>query len=382
MIEVSIYQNISELSALAGVWDELKKQEPRFFPSFAQAQSFLEAASCDYRFLVAKSNSEIVGIACFLSRLSKKHFTIGKRLLFSFPVRQTVLFGSSILGQLDQATIAEFIRIIIDEFDFDLMSFGEIISDSPLHNAIVNFNRGMIVTRPSRKHSFRWLIKLPATFDEYLISLGSVTRNSVVRKLKKFQRDFQFDFRVVHLPEQIDKFLLEGEAISRTTYQWGIGQRLYNDEPTRKHYTQLAKNGQLRCYMLYINGQPSAFLRGELADNLYYYETPGFDPKFQNASPGIVLLMWAIRDLIENTPCEIFDFGSGGSDNDYKSHFGNLCINCMSLELGNKYKPYSLLLVSLQETLSLAKNMTSAAIGNGTLRRWVKKNIQIRSNKQ
>jgi hypothetical protein len=376
MIEVSIYREISELGALAGVWDHLKKREPRFFPSFAETRSFLEATPCDYRFLVAKSNVKIVGIACFLNRHSKKHYTIGEKTLFSLPVRQTVLFGSSILGQLDQTTIAEFIRIIIDEFDFDLMSFGEIIFDSPLHNAIVNFNRGMIVTSASRKHSFRWLIKLPASFDEYLISLGSVTRNSAVRKLKKFQREFQFDFQVIHLPEQIDKFLRDGETISRTTYQWNIGQRLNNDEPTQNRYKSLAKNGQLRCYMLYINGQPSAFLRGELDDNLYYYETPGFDPKFQKASPGIILLMWAIRDLIENTPCKIFDFGSGGSDNDYKSHFGNLSINCISLELGKKYKPYSLFLVSLQEALSLAKNMASATIGNGTLRRWVKRTIQ------
>ncbi len=102
----------------------------------------------------------------------------------------------------------------------------------------------------------------------------------------------------------------------------------------------------------------------------------GYDPESQKASPGIVILMWAIRDLIENTECKIFDFGSGGDESGYKSHYSNVLINCAPLELGRRSQPYSLLLVLLQEALSLAKNLVSATIGSETVRQRFKKLVR------
>ncbi len=135
----------------------------------------------------------------------------------------------------------------------------------------------------------------------------------------------------------------------------------------------LANNGQLRSYIVYIEGRPCAFMGGQLRDGLYLWETSGFDPQYEKSSPGTVLLAWAIRDLIENTNCEVLDFGAGGDDRDYKSRFGNTTINCTSLELGRLYGPYSLFLVLLQEGLSLAMNIASSAIGFGWLRQRLKK---------
>jgi Acetyltransferase (GNAT) domain len=88
-------------------------------------------------------------------------------------------------------------------------------------------------------------------------------------------------------------------------------------------YIHRATNGRLRCYIVYASGTPCAYLRGEFIDDTYYYETPGFDPQYSKLSPGLVLLVWAIRDLIEQTSCKNFDFGHGGDTWGYKSKFGN-----------------------------------------------------------
>ena len=241
---------------------------------------------------------------------------------------------------------------------------------------MLNLKGGLAITRAARKDSIRHLIKLPPSFDGFVKALSGVTRSSVTRKLKKFEKDYQFEFEVVSHPEQIDKFLTEGEKISRLTYQWHVGQRLTNDVATRRRYMRLAEAGQLRCYMLYVDGRPIAFLRGELSDNLYHYETPGYDPEFQKASPGIVILMWTIRDLIENTSCKLFDFGTGGDDTGYKSHYSNVMINCAPLEIGRCYRPYSLLLVLLQEGLSLTKNLAGAIVGSETVRQRFKRLVR------
>jgi hypothetical protein len=87
-------------------------------------------------------------------------------------------------------------------------------------------------------------------------------------------------------------------------------------------------------------------------------------------------MMWAIRDLIENTNCKLFDFGTGGSDHDYKSQFGNLSIDCTRLEIARWYRPYSALLISIQEALSFTKNATSLLLRNEALRRRLKNAIR------
>lgn len=376
MTELLIHRNLSGDSALPAAWEELRKREPRFFPGFAEAKTFLEDTGSDYRVLIAKERSEIIAIACFLNRKSKKYYTLGERRLFGLPIRETDLFGASVLGQADVATLTTLLQRAIAEWEFDLLKLGEVVVGSNLHNAILNLKNGIVITRAERKDSIRHLIKLPPSFEGFVKALSGVTRSSVTRKLKKFERDFQFEFEVVSRPEQVDKFLVEGEKISRLTYQWHVGQRLTNDEPTRRRFVRLAEAGQLRCYMLYIDGRPVAFLRGELSDNLYHYETPGYDPEFQKASPGIVILMWVIRDLIENTNCKLFDFGTGGDDSGYKSHYSNVYINCTPLELGRLYRPYSMLLVLLQEGLSLAKNIASAGIGSGSLRQRLRRIVR------
>ncbi len=225
--------------------------------------------------MVAKDNSQIVAIACFLNCDGKKHYTLGERRLLTLPISETVLYGEAILGTANQVIIGMMLRSAIAEWNFDLIRLGEIIVGSPLHEAVLNLKGGIVVTRAARKDSIRHLIKLPPSFDGFVKGLSGVTRSSITRKLKKFERDYKFDLEVVSRPEQIDRFLTEGEKISRLTYQWHVGQRLTNDETTRRRYLRLAEAGRLRCYMLSIDGQSIAFLRGELSENLYHYETPG-----------------------------------------------------------------------------------------------------------
>jgi CelD/BcsL family acetyltransferase involved in cellulose biosynthesis len=232
----------------------------------------------------------------------------------------------------------------------------------------------MIAITAERKDSFHWLINLPTSFEQYLSSLGTKTRKTTTRSIRKFEQEFRYEFIVVSRPDQVDDFLQEGESISRSTYQWHIGQRLNNDETTRNRYAALAKAGQLRCYLLKIDGEPAAFARGQLEGKFFYYETPGFLPKYEKLSPGTILFMWTVRDLIENTDCTVFDFGTGHGD--YKSRFGNASLKCTSIDVARAFSPYSLFLIALQKMLSFAKNLADAFIDDSHLRQRIKKAIR------
>jgi hypothetical protein len=368
--------SLDEIDALANVWERLRENETNFFPTFSETKNFLEENSIEFRVLVAELESHIIAIGCFLYGKTSKYFTVGERRLFSLPVRQTTLYGSAVLGTPDSCIIKEFLHRISKEWSFDLITLGEIKVGSPLHKAAMEIGGGLICTRVARKKALRWMINLPNSFDDYLNSLRSTTRSTILRKLRKFERMYDYELKVIERLDQIEGFLRDAEAISRRTYQWNLGQQLRNDEPTRRRYRLLAELGQLRCYILYVNGEPCAFLRGQLSCSLYNYETPGFDPRFEKGSPGIVLLVWSIRDLIEKTDCKVFDFGQGGDDSDYKSKFGNICFEFESLQLTQFYRPYPLLLTLLQEGFSLTKNILSLALGNSIIRRKLKRLVR------
>src|SRR5262245_7662038 len=259
MIEYSVYRHFSELIALAAAWDGVKRRDVRFVPSSLEVRTHLEGSAIDHRVLVARESSSIVAMACFLNWKSKKTYSIGERNLLSLPIRETVLVGSSMLGQVDERVATAFLTMAITEWGFDLLSLGEVVVDSPLHHAAAHLGGGSVTTRVGRTNSIRWLIKLPESFDDYLRSLSSVSRNSVTRKMKKLEKGGGCEFRVIHRTEQIDEFLRDGEKISRTTYQWNIGQRLCNDEATRDRFKRLSEREALRCYTLYIERQPVAF---------------------------------------------------------------------------------------------------------------------------
>ena len=229
----------------------------------------------------------------------------------------------------------------------------------------------MVVWRVGRRNSIRWLIRLPQSFDGYLKSLGSATRKNDVRKFRQLDRK-EFEVHVIDRDDQIETFLQDGEKVSRLTYQWNVGQRLCNDEPTRQRLVQQAKRKQFRGYIIYKEREPCAYAWGEVSYQVYHSNTPGFDPRYKKESLGTSLMLWVIRDLIENTDFKVFDFGTGGDDVGFKSRFGNTPLNSATLQIAPLYRPYSLLLVVLDQSLNLVKNIGSVLVGYGRLRERLK----------
>ena len=376
MTELLVLSRPDDLTKVAEAWDRLRKDQPRFFPDFESAAFLLSDAHRDFRVLALKDGDQITCIACFIYGPVMKPYKFGERKLFSIRVHQVSLFGSAILGDLDDAIFDQFLDVIAVAFDFDLIAFGDIQLDSALHRAIHRRRAGLFVSHPSRDRSIRWLINLPETFDEYLARLSAKLRQTVKRKMRKLEQELKWEFQVVQRLDQVETFLRDSETVSRLTYQWNVGDRLCNDAATRRAYIRRATSGHLRCYIAYASGKPSAFLQGEFIDSIYYYETPGYDPQYSKLSPGLVLLMWAIRDLIEETSCEIFDFGPGGNMVDYKSMFGNIALECDDVELGRWSRPYSVVIMMLQEGLNVAKNLAHRILGQSKFRQRIKKAIR------
>ena len=369
-MEIVSFNNGSDLDALEVDWNRLCDQEPQYVPALAQVRQRLRTGRSKVRLVVATEDSEVKAIACFLYQDTFKRFEVVARKLFDLPVREISLFGSCVPGQPDEDVIRKLFQVIIDEGEFDVISLGEIFIGSPLHKVATSI-RGLVAWRVTRQNQRRWMVRLPDSFEAYLSSLGPETRRHASRYRRKVESE-DHEYRVVTRAADIPDFLRDAELISRSTYQWKLGYRLKNDDGTRGRFARLAEEGALRGYLLYLHGKPSAFAWGELAHRKFLYQAIGYIPEHGKLSPGTVLYLWLMRDLIENTDCEVFDFGGGGQDG-YKSRLATAGPECARMQMARLDRPYSLLLFTLDRTLSFIKNAmlgpVQAILGRSTLKR-------------
>ncbi len=370
---IQSYNTIAELETFKDDWARLSAQEPHFVPSFSELRHLLSAPGSDFRVLVARDRGEIKAIACFVYGSTRKRYEIATKRLFTLPAKTVSLFGSCVLGRPDEQTVQRIFQPIIEASDFDLIDLGEVFIDSPLYRAVKSLP-GIVAWRIIRRSQIRWLIDLPGSFDEYLSMLGSETRRHANRYSRKIEKEAP-EFRVIHRPEDALDFLRDAEQISRLTYQWNLGYGVRNDKHTQDRFVRLAKAGMLRGYLLHIQGKPCAFAWGELNLGKFLYQAIGYDPQFGKLSPGVVLYMQLIRDLIENADCRLFDFGAGGEDG-YKSRLATASLSCVRMQAARQYRPYSLLLFVLDQASHFAKNsvmgVLHSAAGRGALGRRLK----------
>jgi hypothetical protein len=363
-MDISVYEKLSQLDALGDTWDRLSEQTPFFVPAFADLREALQDSACQFRVLVAVENAAPLAMACFIYRTAIKRYQIANRKLFDLAVPEVTLFGSCVVGQPNESIIEKFLRLILEASGFDLLNTGDILVESPLYRTMIKLHGGgLIVRQVTRKRSVRWLIPLPKSFDEYINSLRPTTRKAVNRDRRLFEKQNP-ELIVIHHASEVERFLRDGEKVSRLTYQWNVAARLRNDEPTRRRLERLAERGRFRGYLAYINGEPCAFAWVEMnRHHVCFYHTPGFDPRYGKLSPGTALLMKVIRDLIENTKCKLFDLATTENERGYKSRFGTVSLDSAWLELGQWRRPYSLFVMALDEALNFAKNLVSWIIG-------------------
>jgi hypothetical protein len=364
-MKIVSYTDSSELAALETAWTRLAQNGLFFVPSFSELRFNLTANGSKFRLLTAVNNSQIIAIACFIYVNSTKSYQIRGKELFYLPVRVANLFGSCVVGEPDEKVIEEFLHVILEEGGFDLIHLGHIFAGSPLHK-VASRLRGTITWSDERGQYVWWLIRLPGSFDEYVASLRKATRQSVARECRRFESKAP-QFRVITHPEEVDIFLRDAERISRRTYQWDINCGIRNDKATREQFMRLAENGTLRCYLSYVQDKPCAFSWGELAYKRFVFFQTGYDPEYRKPSPGTALMMKMIRDLIENTDCEIFDF-LWGSHEGYKSRLCTTRVGCASMQLAQMYRPYPLLIAMLEKTLHVAKNSVALVVERGPLK--------------
>ncbi|MBA3878496.1 MAG: GNAT family N-acetyltransferase [Sphingobium sp.] len=185
-----------------------------------------------------------------------------------------------------------------------------------------------------RQHYTRHYIDLTIGHDAYLAGLSANTRSGIKRKAKKLAQanGGTLDVRRFRTPTEIEAFHGVALTLSRKTYQAKLlGGGLPEDARFVRSMLELAAADAARAWLLYLDGQPAAYLYCPVDHGTVRYDHVGHDPAFADLSPGSVLQMEAMRDLFTEGCHRRFDFTEG--EGQHKRQFATDGVACVDLLL-------------------------------------------------
>lgn len=232
------------------------------------------------------------------------------------------LIGGHLLSRSLKSPENELVDAILNDVRKAGVSFvmlEDLDTESP-DSAIVTraLERGWLKVTPQGFQPRR-RISLAGGEAAYWEKFSSKTRQTFRRKLKKCAPEELI--RVTEI-SQVADFLSAAHEISRHTWQTRqFGLRVRNDDRELELLTTLARLGTLRAYLWKMEGRPVAFCIGDQAKGIFNYQEVGYLSESGRYSPGQMMLIRMLEDLLAHNPPRLFDFGGG--DADYKQLFAN-----------------------------------------------------------
>ncbi len=207
-------------------------------------------------------------------------------------------------------------RFVADELMWDRIEFRDVL-DSRLDDFLACFNSDQFTTNLISGNCCPY-IPLPNEWDAYLReSLGTATRQSLRRKLKRLER--QEGFQIVATDEHNFHDQIE-ILFSLWQNRWGQRRAALLDR-YRKILEHCFHNDLLWLNVLSIEGHPLAALAAfrDKPRRSFGFYISGFDDSHGTFSPGRAIVAYSIQHAIEHG-YDTYDFLRG--EERYKFSFG------------------------------------------------------------
>lgn len=197
-------------------------------------------------------------------------------------------------------------------------------------------------------------------YDAYFAGFSAKSRSTLKRKLRKAAERCggSLDLRCYRSPEEIREFYRHARTVSARTYQEKLlDAGLPAGEEALTRMCERAGHDEIRGWVLFFDGQPVSYLHAPAEGDTLVYAHLGYDPAFAEYSPGTVLQLEAMRQLMTQDRFRRFDFTEG--DGQHKRQFATGALDCVDLLMVRKTLPNLLTAYALQgfdASVALAKS--------------------------
>jgi len=235
----------------------------------------------------------------------------------------TVVYGG-ILGQPSGRTGAKLLQELtntLKQGDVDAVFFNQLPLDCPLYD-LTRKTPNFLCRCYSPVVEPHWQTSLPDSVEAFYKDKSGSRKRYLRRYTSALEKASSGPVEMVcyRSEDKLDHVINIASEISAKTYKHALHVGFCDDYLTRSLLTKAAKQGRLRAYVLYAGGKPCAFEFGIEYGNVFFPEHIGYDPLLRSCSPGTVLFIKVMEDLIDNSNVRVFDYGFGAAA--YKERFG------------------------------------------------------------
>lgn len=323
-VSIQVFEALPPEGALRSFWEAACSNplvDPRLYALVMESRND-SASPCVF----AACSTEGTVRAALVGRVERGTvpLRLGYFTLALLPVRQLVILRGGTMGDTEPRVmdpLFDAVDALLGERGLHRLLFERMPTEAPLTKYLASrygVDTGTIL-RQAQQH---WLADLPPSADDFLASRSAKHRYWLKRLRRVLDRDFpqRWSIKKFRDAEDVEEYLGDLTTIAATTYHQAIGAGFM---PTSEYIGRIrldAIHGQLRGYVLEVDGVPAAYWYCSLYKSALHLHATGYTPALRRYELGTVLLVELICDQCKDG-VSLVDFGLG--DADYKQRFGS-----------------------------------------------------------
>jgi len=256
-----------------------------------------------------------------LAVLKSKSVRIPAKTWVGRMLRGYSLVGNRIAGAEGAGAIPAFVEAAIElvaSGGCDFVNFDDLEVGCQLWEELwgASASGGKVMLYQPLAPQPHWWIEFPEKPEEYWGHFAA----KALRNIRREARRFEHTVKCVTRAQDVEGFLEAAHSVAQATWlAKRSGMRVTNSAQERDFFTALAAKGALRSYLVEHEGTPVAFAIGVQWKGCYRYEETGYDMAHAKYSPGTIMLLRMIEDMIARDTPRLMDFGFGHAE--YKRLF-------------------------------------------------------------
>ncbi len=200
--------------------------------------------------------------------------------------------------------------IVLDNVDADARWWRAMMSAAPVSLVAFSYRE---TTLPR--------IQLPESWETYLAGRSRNFRSQLGRKLRALERSHEVRFRRTQVASELTSDLETFFRLHDARWESRGGSSSATERVRRFHadFAEAAlERGWLRLWLMEVDGDSVAAWYGWRLGDRYSYYLAGFEPRWSDASVGLLLLAHTVREAIDEAASE-YDLLLG--EETYKQRF-------------------------------------------------------------
>lgn len=325
---ITTARSFEEIEAIRPMWEQMQRREHRPTPNadIDRFKSVVEPlkGTAEPCVILLTCNGEPRTIMVGRVERTQLKCSIGYKALCSLPLKCLSVVYGGIIGDRTDEVCAMLIQKAMEMLtgnEIDTICLNYVPLGSAAFRQATKIPNVLCRTRFPRIER-HWTMTIPGNMGSVYQSLSPKTRNTLRRKIRKLQKQFAGQIKVVTYRDEneCEQAISAASSISEHTYHAGLGAGLVDDPQTREMMKTASRQGWLRMSILYIKDEPCSFQLGLHYGKNYFLEQLGFNPAWKQWNVGTYLFHMVLEELCLDPRVEELNFGFG--DAQYKRIYG------------------------------------------------------------